>query len=57
MKASPKEVIYIGKLAKEIKKNYSEGNEKLAYDILNELNSKLSDLCGQILQMEEVLSI
>lgn len=57
MKASSKEIINIGKLAKEIKKNYSEGNEKLAYDILNELNSKLSDLCGQILHMEEVLSI
>lgn len=47
----------VGKLAKEIQKLMNDGLEKEAYDKLNELNSKLSDINGSVLQMEEVLSI
>lgn len=43
---STKDLIEIGKLSKEIKKNMADGNEKIAYDILGDLNNKLSDLNG-----------
>lgn len=51
------EIIEIGKLSKEIKANMSSGNEKVAYDLLGDLNNKLSDLNGQVLQMKDVLSV
>lgn len=53
---STKDLIEIGKLSKEIKKNMADGNEKIAYDILGDLNNKLSDLNGNVLTMDEVLS-
>lgn len=52
-----KDLIEIGKLSKEIKKNMADGNEKIAYDILGDLNNKLSDLNGNVLEMDEVLKI
>ena len=55
--ASSKDLIEIGKLSKEIKKNIENGNEKIAYDILGDLNDKLSDLNGNVLEMDEVLAI
>ena len=55
--ASSKDLIEIGKLSKEIKKNMENGNEKIAYDILGDLNDKLSDLNGNVLEMDEVLAI
>lgn len=54
---STKDLIEIGKLSKEIKKNMADGNEKIAYDILGDLNNKLSDLNGNVLEMDEVLKI
>lgn len=51
------EILEIGKLQKEIKANMSSGNEKVAYDLLGDLNDKLSDLNGQVLEMEDVISI
>ena len=54
---SSKDLIEIGKLSKEIKKNMADGNEKIAYDILSDLNDKLSDLNGNVLEMDEVLKI
>ena len=54
---SSKDLIEIGKLSKEIKKNMADGNEKIAYDILGDLNNKLSDLNGNVLEMDEVLKI
>jgi hypothetical protein len=54
---STKDLIEIGKLSKEIKKNMADGNEKIAYDILGALNDKLSDLNGNVLEMDEVLKI
>lgn len=54
---STKELIEIGKLSKEIKKNMANGNEKIAYDILGDLNDKLSNLNGNVLEMDEVLAI
>ena len=52
---SSKDLIEIGKLLKEIKKNMENGNEKIAYDILGDLNDKLSNLNGNVLEMDEVL--
>ena len=54
---STKDLIEIGKLSKEIKKNMADGNEKIAYDILGDLNDKLSNLNGNVLEMDEVLKI
>lgn len=54
---SSKDLIEIGKLSKEIKKNMANGNEKIAYDILGDLNGKLSNLNGNVLEMDEVLKI
>lgn len=54
---SSKDLIEIGRLSKEIKKNMSDGNEKIAYDILGDLNDKLSNLNGNVLEMDEVLKI
>lgn len=54
---SSKDLIEIGKLSKEIKKNMANGNEKIAYDILGDLNDKLSNLNGNVLEMDEVLKI
>ena len=54
---SSKDLIEIGKLLKEIKKNMANGNEKIAYDILGDLNDKLSNLNGNVLEMDEVLKI
>lgn len=59
MKVTSKDLIEIGKLSKEIKLNWheSEAKKKLAYDLLSDLNSKLSDLCGEVMEMEDVLAI
>ena len=54
---SSKDLIEIGKLSKEIKKNMANGNEKIAYDILGNLNDKLSNLNGNVLEMDEALAI
>lgn len=54
---SSKDLIEIGKLSKEIKKNMANGNEKIAYDILGDLNDKLSNLNGNVLGMDEALAI
>ena len=54
---SSKDLIEIGRLSKEIKKNMANGNEKIAYDILGDLNDKLSNLNGNVLEMDEVLKI
>ena len=54
---SSKDLIEIGKLSKEIKKNMADGNEKIAYDMLGDLNDKLSNLNGNVLEMDEVLKI
>lgn len=54
---SSKDLIEIGKISKEIKKNMANGNEKIAYDILGDLNDKLSNLNGNVLEMDEVLKI
>lgn len=54
---SSKDLIEIGKLSKEIKKSMANGNEKIAYDILCDLNDKLSNLNGNVLEMDEVLKI
>ena len=54
---SSKDLIEIGKLSKEIKKNMANGNEKIAYDILGDLNDKLSNLNGNVLEMDEALAI
>lgn len=59
MKVTSKDLVEIGKLSKEIKLNWqeSEAKKKLAYDLLSDLNSKLSDLCGEVMEMEDVLAI
>lgn len=54
---SSKDLIEIGKLSKEIKKKMADGNEKIAYDMLGDLNDKLSNLNGNVLEMDEVLKI
>ena len=54
---SSKDLIEIGKLSKEIKKNMADGNEKIAYNMLGDLNDKLSNLNGNVLEMDEVLKI
>lgn len=54
---SSKDLIEIGKLSKEIKNNMADGNEKIAYDMLGDLNDKLSNLNGNVLEMDEVLKI
>lgn len=54
---SSKDLIEIGRLSKEIKKNMADGNEKIAYDILCDLNGKLSNLNGNVLEMNEALAI
>lgn len=54
---SSEDLIEIGKLSKEIKKNMADGNENIAYDMLGDLNDKLSNLNGNVLEMDEVLKI
>lgn len=57
MSISKKEIIVIGKLTREIIELMEAGKEEPAYDKLNDLNSKLSDIGGKVLEMEEVLSM
>lgn len=59
MKVTSKDLVDIGKLSKEIKLNWleSETKKKTAYDLLDNLNSKLSDLCGETMEMEDILAI
>lgn len=54
---SSKDLIEIGNLSKEIKKNMANGNEKIAYGMLGDLNDKLSNLNGNVLGMDEALAI
>ena len=59
MKVTSKDLIEIGKLSKEIKSNWDESDtkRKLAYDLLDKLNDKLSDLCGEVMEMEDIIAI
>ena len=59
MEMSIKDLVEIGKIAKDIrnKMEYADELQKKAYDLLSELNSKMSDLNGQVLEMEDILKL
>lgn len=50
-------ILEIGKLANKIKELWNASKEEEAYEVLNELNSKLSDLDGKVLEMEDILKV